>query len=169
MIGKNYLSTYAKSFNWAGFFLPKLTYKKCSDLYDFCRVVDNIADEKNPIEIKQNKFQEFKRKFNNLVPIVFSKGEVIFYDKKLYVASISDARIRLNFTNKNNQGKLKGKLLNDDVVINLNIEKVNDENLTELVFKLSNLKLSTDKPFPIGDAVKLEIVLFGLLFLNSFV
>ena len=64
MSDKNYLSTYAKSFNWAGFFLPKLTYKKCSALYDFCRVVDNIADDNNPIEIKQNKFQEFKKKFN---------------------------------------------------------------------------------------------------------
>ena len=45
MSDKNYLSVYAKSFNWAGFFLPKKTYKKCSALYDFCRVVDNIADE----------------------------------------------------------------------------------------------------------------------------
>ena len=43
MTDKNYLSVYAKSFNWAGFFLPKKTYKKCSALYDFCRVADNIA------------------------------------------------------------------------------------------------------------------------------
>ena len=43
MSDKNYLSVYAKSFNWAGFFLPKKTYKKCSALYDFCRVADNIA------------------------------------------------------------------------------------------------------------------------------
>jgi phytoene synthase len=50
---KNYLSIYAKSFNWAGFFLPKQTYKKCSSLYDFCRVVDNIADDKNSIELKE--------------------------------------------------------------------------------------------------------------------
>jgi len=47
MINQNYLSIYAKSFNWAGFFLPKQTYKKCSALYDFCRVVDNIADDEN--------------------------------------------------------------------------------------------------------------------------
>ena len=45
MSSKNYLSIYAKSFNWAGFFLPKKTYKNCSYLYDFCRVVDNIADD----------------------------------------------------------------------------------------------------------------------------
>ena len=28
MSNKNYLSIYAKSFNWAGFFLPKQTYQK---------------------------------------------------------------------------------------------------------------------------------------------
>ena len=64
MTSKNYLSIYAKSFNWAGFFLPKETYKKCSVLYDFCRIIDNIADEKNQIKIKQNKFEEFKNNFN---------------------------------------------------------------------------------------------------------
>jgi len=62
---KNYLATYAKSFNWAGFFLPKDTYKKCSDLYDFCRVVDNIADDENTIEIKIKKFENFKAHFEN--------------------------------------------------------------------------------------------------------
>ena len=60
---KNYLSIYAKSFNWAGFFLPKQTYKKCSSLYDFCRVVDNIADDKNSIELKESEFNEFKNDF----------------------------------------------------------------------------------------------------------
>ena len=45
MSNKSYLSIYAKSFSWAGFFLPKKTYKKCSALYDFCRVADNIADD----------------------------------------------------------------------------------------------------------------------------
>mgnify|MGYP005989266229 CR=1 FL=1 len=64
MSNKNYLSIYAKSFNWAGFFLPKKTYKKCSALYDFCRVVDNIADEDEEIEIKKNKFKQFEKDFN---------------------------------------------------------------------------------------------------------
>ena len=59
MSSKNYLSIYAKSFNWAGFFLPKKTYKNCSYLYDFCRVVDNIADDEDEIEIKKIKFQKF--------------------------------------------------------------------------------------------------------------
>ena len=65
MKNQNYLSTYAKSFNWAGFFLPKQTYQKCSALYDFCRVVDNIADDDDTIESKKNKFKNFESNFNN--------------------------------------------------------------------------------------------------------
>ena len=63
MSEKNYLAIYAKSFNWAGFFLPKNTYKKCSSLYDFCRTVDNIADDKNELNIKKKKLSIFKNKF----------------------------------------------------------------------------------------------------------
>ena len=64
MSDKSYLSVYAKSFSWAGFFLPRKTLKKCSVLYDFCRVADNIADDKNDIEIKEKKFAEFENDFN---------------------------------------------------------------------------------------------------------
>ena len=65
MTNQNYLSLYAKSFNWAGFFLPKQTYQKCSALYDFCRVIDNIADDKGSVELKENKFKNFENNFNN--------------------------------------------------------------------------------------------------------
>jgi len=64
MSNKSYLSIYAKSFSWAGFFLPKETYKKCSSLYDFCRVVDNIADDNGEIENKEKKFNKFENDFN---------------------------------------------------------------------------------------------------------
>ena len=64
MAGKSYLSVYAKSFNWAGFFLPKETFKKCSALYDFCRVADNIADDDKKIEDKEKKFNHFENDFN---------------------------------------------------------------------------------------------------------
>ena len=80
MSNQNYLSIYAKSFNWAGFFLPKKTYKKCSTLYDFCRIVDNIADEKNSIEIKESKFKDFENNFNQKNfddPIIKSMWELI--------------------------------------------------------------------------------------------
>ena len=65
MLTKNYLAIYAKSFNWAGFFLPKQTYKKCSALYDFCREADNIADDENKIEVKRENFIKFRNNFLN--------------------------------------------------------------------------------------------------------
>ena len=65
MANQSYLSIYAKSFNWAGFFLPKQTYLKCSALYDFCRVADNIADSDEAIEVKKRKFLDFQDNFNN--------------------------------------------------------------------------------------------------------
>ena len=64
MSDKSYLSIYAKSFSWAGFFLPRETLKKCSALYDFCRVADNIADDEDKIEFKEKKFTEFENDFN---------------------------------------------------------------------------------------------------------
>ena len=72
MSNKNYLSIYAKSFNWAGFFLPKKVYQKCSSLYDFCRTVDDIADDQNELDIKKKNLSVFKhnfinKNFNNLV------------------------------------------------------------------------------------------------------
>ena len=64
MSNKSYLSVYAKSFSWAGYFLPKEAYKKCSALYDFCRVADNIADDDGEIESKKKKFDQFVNDFN---------------------------------------------------------------------------------------------------------
>jgi len=65
MVDQSYLAIYAKSFNWAGFFLPKKTYLKCSALYDFCRIADNIADSDEDIEVKKEKFINFQNNFNN--------------------------------------------------------------------------------------------------------
>ena len=65
MSNKNFLSIYAKSFNWAGFFLPKKTYQKCSALYDFCRTLDNIADDDGELDLKKKKLSAFKNDFIN--------------------------------------------------------------------------------------------------------
>ena len=80
MSNKSYLSVYAKSFSWAGFFLPKETFIKCSALYDFCRVADNIADDDEKIESKEKRFNYFendfyKKNFNN--PIVKNMWNLI--------------------------------------------------------------------------------------------
>ena len=57
---KNYLAIFAKSFNWAGFFLPKKIYEDSAKLYAFCRVLDDIADEKTNLDSKIKRFDEMR-------------------------------------------------------------------------------------------------------------
>ena len=57
---KNYLAIFAKSFNWAGFFLPKKIYEDSAKLYAFCRVLDDIADEKTDLDSKIKRFDEIR-------------------------------------------------------------------------------------------------------------
>ena len=95
MTTKNYLSIYAKSFNWSGFFLPKKIYYKCSVLYDFCRTLDNIADQNKDLEIKKKELGQFRNKFEqknqedrvikNMWDLMNEKN----ISKKIYVYSAS--------------------------------------------------------------------------------
>ena len=57
---KNYLAIFAKSFNWAGFFLPKKIYEDSAKLYAFCRVLDDIADRETDLDSKIKSFEEMK-------------------------------------------------------------------------------------------------------------
>jgi len=63
MTKKNYLAQFAKSFNWAGFFLPKNIYHDCSKLYAFCRVLDDLVDEKIELELRIERFNKIKNIF----------------------------------------------------------------------------------------------------------
>ena len=104
MSNKNYLSIYAKSFNWAGFFLPNKVYLKCSALYDFCRVADNIADSNNSIDIKKKKFLEFKNDFNEKNfddPIIKNIWELI-YEFNISLKIINDLLDGINSDIKEN-------------------------------------------------------------------
>ena len=60
MTKKNYLAIFAKSFNWAGFFLPKKIYEDSAKLYAFCRVLDDIADKKTDLDSKVKRFDEMR-------------------------------------------------------------------------------------------------------------
>ena len=62
-MSNNLISTHAKSFSWAGFFLAKQTFENGSSLYDFCRTLDDIADEKASLDSKKQKFNKMKKDF----------------------------------------------------------------------------------------------------------
>ena len=61
----NLLQKHAKSFYWASFFLSKEIFYKCSSLYNFCRTLDDLADDKNRLDLKRVNFLKFKEDFIN--------------------------------------------------------------------------------------------------------
>tara|TARA_B100000287_G_scaffold424015_1_gene468069 strand:+ start:567 stop:1448 length:882 start_codon:yes stop_codon:yes gene_type:complete len=83
---KNYLAIFAKSFNWAGFFLPKEIYDDCTKLYAFCRILDDIADEKSNLDLKIKRLSYikdfFKRCYNTQNKEIqpSNENEIIIYD-----------------------------------------------------------------------------------------
>ena len=64
-MNNNLLEKHAKSFYWASFFLSRDIFRKCSSLYNFCRTLDDIADDTNQLDEKKDNFSKFKNDFLN--------------------------------------------------------------------------------------------------------
>ena len=80
----NLLKKHAKSFYWASFFLSKIVIKKSTILYNFCRTLDDIADENNGLKIKKENFSKFKKDFldkNFKNPIIHEMWLIIDSEK----------------------------------------------------------------------------------------
>ena len=107
MSNVNYLAQFAKSFNWAGFFLPKNVYQDCSKLYAFCRVLDDLVDEKNNLKLRIERFSEIKTIFNKTYELHESNGKVL--DQNEYELIVNDMII----LTKNNNIK---RIILDDLI-----------------------------------------------------
>jgi len=87
MSKKNYLAIFAKSFNWAGFFLPKNIYQDCSKLYAFCRVLDDIVDENSDLELRISKFNKIKNILNKIYEIENNDGNKLYENEEEIIVS----------------------------------------------------------------------------------
>ena len=102
---KNYLAIFAKSFNWAGFFLPKKIYEDSAKLYAFCRVLDDIADEKTDLDSKIKRFDEMRN---------FLKKSYVAVNKEIYSSDENEKIVHDVITlAKNNNIK---KIILEDLV-----------------------------------------------------
>ena len=108
MSNVNYLAQFAKSFNWAGFFLPKNVYQDCSKLYAFCRVLDDLVDEKTDLELREERFNEIKNIY-----------------KKTYEIDNNDR----NILNQNEHGLIVNDMI--DLAYNNNIKRIILDDLIE--------------------------------------
>ena len=64
-MNNNLIKLHAKSFYWASFFLSKKIFLKSSSLYNFCRTLDDIVDGPEDLNLKKQKFLQFKNDFIN--------------------------------------------------------------------------------------------------------
>ena len=108
MSNVNYLAQFAKSFNWAGFFLPKNVYHDCSKLYAFCRVLDDLVDEKTNLELREQRFDEITNIY-----------------KKTYELDNNDRKI----LNQNKHGLIVNDMI--DLAYNNNIKRIILDDLIE--------------------------------------
>ena len=85
-----YIKHHGKSFYWAGKFLKKEIFNDCSILYAFCRVVDNLVDEKsNSKNNIKNFIKDYQSKNSkNLVINKFKKIEAKYKIPKKYVQDL---------------------------------------------------------------------------------
>jgi phytoene synthase len=85
-----YIKHHGKSFYWAGKFLKKEIFYDCSILYAFCRVVDNLVDEKsNSKNNIKNFIKDYQSKNSkNLVINKFKKIEAKYKIPKKYVQDL---------------------------------------------------------------------------------
>ena len=108
MTDKNYLADYAKSFNWAGFFLPKIIYNDCSKLYAFCRVLDDIVDGKSNLKLRIKRISKIKNILNKTYELDSHDRNTL--DQNEYEVIISDV---IALVENNNVKRL---ILNDLIV-----------------------------------------------------
>ena len=107
MTEKNYLALFAKSFNWAGFFLPKNTYHDCSKLYAFCRVLDDLVDDQTSLELRSERFNKIKD--------VFEKGYKQTNDREKLIGQNEYDLIVNNMIKIADKNNIK-KIILDDLI-----------------------------------------------------
>jgi phytoene synthase len=122
---KNYLAIFAKSFNWAGFFLPKKIYEDSAILYAFCRVLDDIADEKTSLDSKIKKFNEMRK----LLEKFYDANSIEIYSSNENEKIIHDV---ITLAKNNNIKKIILKDLVDGVASDLK-EKIHIRSVRDLL------------------------------------
>ena len=126
----------------------KLSFKNllAKDKHRFTKIeLNNFESNLNIKNLKK-----YKNIFNNkikIIPIIFQKGKIKFYEDDNYVASITDTNIKILFLRNSIEAKLKGKFLNDNIYINLNTENIDNIQTTDLILKISNANFLTKVNF----------------------
>ena len=130
----------------------KISFKNllAKEKHKFKKIIINNFEANINVE-NPSKYKNIFKGKNNLLPFVFKKRDVILFDGKDYVATISETNIVLQTEQENIDISLKGKFLNNSLNVKLSSEKVEDKKITDIQVKmsdinfLSKIKLFNDK------------------------
>ena len=96
---------------------------------------------------KLEKYKNIIKKEIDFIPTTFTKGQIIFFNGKDYVATINDTKLNLILEEDSKEAVLKGKFLNDSIYISLSSKKIDDKPSTDIILKMSGLNLLTKANF----------------------
>ena len=77
----------------------------------------------------------------NLIPITFEGGQILFFDKKDFVASIENTFLKLNSKKDLVKTELKGDFLDDSIFIDSKIKIKDNKTSNDLIVKISKFNL----------------------------
>jgi len=83
----------------------------------------------------------------SLIPINFKQGEIIFFNKKDYVATISNANLKIKLIKNLFHLKLNGKFLDDKLHLDWLTTDTDNKEHTEVILKMSNMNFLTKIKF----------------------
>ena len=105
-----------------------------------------LSDFESIINLKKlNDYNNIFKSKISYIPITFTKGKISLYDEKNYVASIADVDLIINLLKSSFEAELKGKFLNDNIIINLSSSKSDNKLSTNAILKMSNLNFIGDQ------------------------
>ena len=85
------------------------------------------------------KYQSAIVKKKTFLPIKFKKGKITFYDTNDYAASIKNANANFIYKNDLLKINIKGNTFDESIHINLNSEKIENEQITNISLKMPSL------------------------------
>ena len=107
-----------------------------------------VNDFESNVNLKKlNNYNAIFEKKINSIPIVFKKGKIILYDKKNYIATITDVNMIVKLLEDYSEANLRGKFLNDDININFNNEIDDSNSITEIEIKMKDANFYTKISF----------------------
>ena len=103
-----------------------------------------LSDFESIINLKKlNDYNNIFKSKISYIPIAFTKGKISLYDEKNYVASIADVDLIINSLKSSFEAELKGKFLNNNIIIHFSNKIDDNKPNTEIELKIKGLNFYT--------------------------